>query len=236
MNLEYVGTDLEAMCFARNYHQWILEEFRPFLGKRMIEVGSGTGDFSELLLTFAPEYLALIEPSLMVEKLKLRFESGPFTDFSVINSTFAAAAGEIRKSRPDSIIYVNVLEHIENDLSELQAVSSTLDVGGRIFIFVPAHAWLYGEFDRSVGHFRRYARVELEKKCASAGFRPLCSKYVDMLGVVPWWITYRLIRSSILSPTAVRRYDKYLVPLSRIVDRISGAPTGKNILFIGERI
>lgn len=231
----YIGTDLEAMSFAPNYHRWILDAFRPFLGKRLVEVGAGTGSFSALLAETEPESLDLVEPSSMTDRLQKRFTNSDASKMRIFDSLFIDASKEIKSRRPDSIIYVNVLEHIEDDDAELAAVQETLEPGGRIFIFVPAHQWLYGAFDKSVGHFRRYTKPDLERKCLSAGFRILISTYFDLAGIAPWWIKYRLLKSSNLSPSSVRLYDKYIVPLSRRLDRTTSAPTGKNILLIGEK-
>ena len=66
----YIGKDLESMSFAKNYHRWILEIFLPFLGKRIVEVGAGSGSFSELLLSHNPKSFSLVEPSKMFQLLK----------------------------------------------------------------------------------------------------------------------------------------------------------------------
>src|SRR5579863_7545611 len=71
----YKGPELESMAFAMNYRQWIFDAFRPFLGKRIVEVGAGSGSFSELLMAIGPESLDTIEPSanlypLLAERLR----------------------------------------------------------------------------------------------------------------------------------------------------------------------
>ena len=235
MKHTYIGTDLESMSFAKNYHRWILEQFRPYLGKRLVEVGAGTGNFSELLATLEPDALTLVEPSMMARKLRTRFSNPLFHKVQIFDSLFREVSEDIRSCRPDSIIYVNVLEHIEDDRSELDAVCTTLRPGGRIFVFVPAHQWLYGEFDRSVGHYRRYKRNDLEEKCTSAGFRILHSIYFDLIGIVPWWIKFRLIKSNHLTPGSVRIYDRHFIPIIRYVETILAPPIGKNILLIAEK-
>lgn len=235
--LTYVGKDLEAMSFAVNYHRWILDRFRPFLGKRIVEVGAGTGDFSALLLETKPEMLSLIEPSAMFEQLSVRIEKSGSQSVKLYNTIFREAADEIREGQqPDSIIYVNVLEHIEDDAGELEAVRETLTRKGRIFIFVPALSWLYGNFDRAIGHHRRYERRELEAKCRAAGFQIVQSYYFDFAGIFPWWIKYRLLKSSNLDSSAVQIYDKLVVPFARIGEGIVRPPIGKNILLIGEKV
>ena len=230
----YVGKDLEAMSFAVNYHRWILALFEPYLGHRVVEVGAGTGSFSELLLEREMESLSLVEPSTeMYEQLCQRVGH---LEVRTYNDVFARVAAEIGKSvRPDSIIYVNVLEHIEDDVAELRVINETLDSGGRLFIFVPALRWLHGSFDRQINHFRRYSRAELERKCVAAGFKVIASRYFDLLGVLPWWVKYRLLESEKMEPGAVRFYDRRIVPLARTIESRLKPPLGKNVLLIGEK-
>jgi len=235
--IAYVGKDLEAMSFAVNYHKWILDEFRPFLGKRVVEVGAGTGSFSELLLQENIDSLSLVEPSEMFESLTAnvsQIKNKAHVDF--YKSIFSEVATEILdKQKPDSIIYVNVLEHIENDRSELEYIHRTLNKGGRCFIFVPALMSLYGEFDRKIGHFRRYTKPEVEEKCLSAGFKILKSKYFDLAGIVPWFVKYRLLKSDSLDSGAVTLYDKLAIPFVKGMEKFVNVPLGKNVLLIAEK-
>jgi len=233
----YVGKDLEAMSFAVNYHRWILDEFSHLLGKHIVEVGAGTGSFSEMVLETKPETLALVEPSdLFNDLISNVSQNGNHTKIDFYNSIFAAVAAEIvGKQKPDSIIYVNVLEHIEDDAHELKLIYDSLSDGGRCFLFVPALMALYGDFDRKLGHFRRYTKKELERKCQDAGFKLLKSKYFDFAGVIPWYINYRLLKSESLGGGAVSLYDKAVVPVFRKIESIINVPVGKNILLIGEK-
>lgn len=234
----YIGKDLEAMSFAVNYHRWILEEFRPFLGTRIVEVGAGTGLFSQLLLEHELQSLSLIEPSKMFEYLTSNVaEVKTKTLIKTYQTIFTDVAETIKENqKPDSIIYVNVLEHIEDDENELAAMRDTLTPNGKIFIFVPALPWLYGNFDKSVGHFRRYTKNELETKCKAAGFSLLKSFYFDFAGVAPWWIKYRLLKSDSLDSGAIKLYDKLIVPITKTFESIITPPLGKNLLLIGKKI
>ena len=234
----YAGKDLEAMSFAVNYHRWILSIFEPYLGTRVVEVGAGKGSFSELLLERRLESLSLVEPSTaMYQTLCRRMEElNPSVTVSTYNDVFESVAEQIRSSeRPDSIIYVNVLEHIENDVNELKVINNTLEAGGRLFIFVPALRWLHGSMDRQLGHFRRYTRTELEKKCVASGFRVIASRYFDVLGVLPWWVKYRLLQSKEMEPGAVRFYDQRVVPVAKTLESSLTPPIGKNVLLIAEK-
>jgi len=228
----YVGKDLEAMSFAVNYHKWILEEFRPFLGKKLVEVGAGTGSFSEMLIDEKPENLALIEPSEMFEFLEQNISQiETAARVSYYNTIFSEAADNLSE-KPDTIIYVNVMEHIEDDRGELKKVYETLAAGGRCLIFVPALMSLYGAFDEKVGHFRRYTKNELEDKGRAAGFKIVKSKYFDFVGIFPWYIKYKLLKSDSLESGAVTAYDKFAVPVTKQFERFLKFPVGKNILTV----
>lgn len=236
--ISYAGRDLEAMSFAVNYHRWILSVFSPYLGARLVEVGAGTGLFSELLLGHPAQSLALVEPSADMHRI-LRDRVGqlrPGAEVETFNAVFVEVAGRLKARRPDSIIYVNVLEHVADDDAELTAVRQTLGRGGRAFIFVPALPRLYGNFDRQVGHFRRYTKSGLEGKCRRAGFEIIKSTYFDLAGVIPWWVQFRLLKGDTLRPGAVRLYDKYAVPITRAVESVIRPPLGKNLLLIAEKV
>jgi len=235
----YAGKDLEAMSFAVNYHRWILSSFAPYLGTRVVEVGAGTGSFSELLWERRPQSLSLVEPSpAMFEQLGRRVrESFASVDLQLYNETFDRVAAQIRsRQQPDAIVYVNVLEHTADDEAEMRVMSETLGPGGRVFIFVPALSWLYGSFDREISHYRRYSRGELESKCRAAGFRILVSRYFDLLGVLPWWLKYRVLQSRKMEPGAVRFYDQAVVPIAKRLETLVEPPLGKNILLVAEKL
>ena len=228
------------MAEARNYHRWILDIFQPYLGQHLIEVGAGLGSFSELILgRHVCQTLSLVEPSkLMYERLVTRTQRlKTNTRVEAVHGTFAAFASQLKTHpKPDSIIYVNVLEHIEDDMAEMVSAWQTLSPGGRVLIFVPALSWLYGKFDERVGHFRRYAKGDLEEKLRRAGFRILRSTYFDLPGILPWWIKYRVFKSETMEQEAVRFYDRFIVPAVRLIERRVSPPLGKNVIAIAQKV
>jgi SAM-dependent methyltransferase len=233
----YEGRDLEAMSFARNYHRWILEIFEPYLGTRLVEVGAGSGSFSELLLERGLESLSLVEPSSKMYRLLTKHIETFQSDVRItsFNAVFPEVANFIRaEQEPDSIIYINVIEHIADDIGELRAIYETLGEGGRVFIFVPALRWLYSGFDKLVNHQRRYTKSELEGKCEEAGFRVIKSSYFDIAGIFTWLVKYRL-KSETMEPRAVELYDRLVVPLCKLAESIIPPPTGKNVILVAEK-
>lgn len=233
----YPGKDLEAMSFAVKYHRWLLDEFRQYIGKNIVEVGAGKGSFSEMLLDTKPDSLSLVEPSEMFFDLKRNISANVNgTRVGLFHSIFEEASPSITSSaRPDTIIYVNVLEHIEDDSRELRLIRNSLDDGGRFLVFVPAMRALFSEFDRDLGHFRRYRKGELEKKVKDAGFKILRSRYFDLAGAAPWFVKYRILRSRTLGGGAVSMYDNLVVPIMRRFESVVRPPFGKNILLVAEK-
>ena len=233
----YPGKDLEAMSFAVKYHRWLLDELRPYFGKNIVEVGAGKGSFSEMLLDTEPDSLSLVEPSEMFFDLERNISSGMNgTRVGFYHSIFERARSEIiSQAKPDTIIYVNVLEHIEDDARELDLIHESLADGGRCLIFVPAMRALFSDFDRDLGHFRRYRKAELETRVRDAGFRILKSKFFDLAGVAPWFVKYRILRSRTLGGGAVSLYDNLVVPIMRRVESVIAPPIGKNILLVAEK-
>ncbi|HEY6232383.1 MAG TPA: methyltransferase domain-containing protein [Pyrinomonadaceae bacterium] len=239
---KYPGRELEAMAQAANYHRWILRLFAPYLGQHLVEVGAGLGSFSELILeNHDCQTLSLVEPSAeMYQQLAVKAPSLTndlkHTRVLTYHANFVDAAPLIKNNQPpDSIIYVNVLEHIEEDELELATVQQTLGSGGRVFLFVPALPWLYGAFDERVGHVRRYTRRSLEQKLERAGFKTLMSTYFDALGIAPWWIKYCLLRSERMEPAGVRFYDRFVVPAVSRMEAVIRPPLGKNVIVVAER-
>ncbi len=224
---QYFGKDLEAMSFARNYHQWILEELRPFLGSNVAEVGAGVGSFSELLLGAALTRLTAFEPSQnMFPALAARLEADPRA--TAINDFFGPAhAG----ANFDSLVYVNVLEHVEHDVAELEQARAALAPDGHVLIFVPALPWLYSELDRQVGHFRRYTRKSLLAVTEAAGFRCVQARWFDIAGILPWYVNFTLLRNPI-GAGSVSAYDRFVVPPMRRLERLLPPPIGKNLLLV----
>jgi len=226
------------MSFADSYHRWILDLMRPYVGRNIVEVGAGTGSFSELLLTTDPDSLTMVEPSEMYDDLCENISARPnIPSVRYHQNIFSNVAPEIATSGPpDSIIYINVLEHIENDLDELRVVHRTLKPSGHVIVFVPALPMLFSKFDRSIGHFRRYTKGELQKKLEDAGFRVKDLRWFDMLGILPWLVKYRLGGSTSMEAGAVELYDRVAVPVIRRAESLIKPPVGKNLFAVAEKI
>ncbi len=226
------------MALALNYSRWIFDRLRPFLGKHIVEVGAGLGSFSKFLLEARPESMTLLEPSSSLFPIlarRLREIDGRGITEAHQATLPQAFCGASAPRQPDTAIYVNVLEHIPDDELELRAVHSILTFSGRLLIFVPAHRWLMGTMDHQLSHIRRYTRDELIMKCKSAGFTIRLAEYFDLIGIVPWWLKYCVLKSDRMEPGAVELYDRFAVPVSRALERFVTPPIGKSVILVAEK-
>jgi SAM-dependent methyltransferase len=218
------------MSIAVNYHRWIVDEFEPYLGRRVAEVGAGSGSVSRLLLEKRITNLVAFEPSRNMYPLLEALLRGDGRAKAVNDVFTAGAVGESF----DSIVYINVLEHIEDDQMELATAREALRPGGRVLLFAPALSWLFSDLDRRIGHFRRYSKKSLSRLVEEAGFTLVRARYFDLAGVVPWWVNFVLLHRS-LEIGSVSLYDKLAVPLVRMMERAVAPPVGKNVLVVGRK-
>lgn len=238
---ESLTASLDKLAALENYYRWILEEIRPFLGNRLAEIGAGTGTFTEFLITThlasnPAAHLAAFEPSehyyrKLYAKLCDRYpnliQAGRLT---ATQGYFHASPKSL-----DTIVMINVLEHIANDLDAVRTVHQSLAPGGTYIAFVPALSWLYSPFDKAVGHYRRYEKTHLEEVFRKGGFTVVMAKYMDCLGVLPWYLLNVLGGSQSINPRLARLYDTLFVPVTKWVERLGEPYVGKNILMVGRK-
>jgi len=226
----YAGRDLEALAGLRNYQRWIMRWFSPYVRGRVIEYGAGTGTFSVLLQPLASN-LVLVEP-FMHPVLHARF--GKSDAVSVSERTLEDHVARQEDAMADTVVMVNVLEHIEHDTGALKQFHRIMTPGGHLLIFVPALSALMSAMDRHLGHCRRYHRLELRSKLEEAGFDVLALRYFDFPGVVPWLVVNRWLGATEFNRTLAWIYDRGVVPIARAIEVIP-PPFGKNLIAVARR-
>lgn len=232
-DFKYESKDLEAMSSAPRYHTWVLSTFKDFLGKHVAEVGAGSGNFSSLLLKEPIEELVAIEPSNNIYPLlqeKITSDKRATT-----HNTFFPEVSNLYPNHFDSIVYVDVMEHIKDDTEELSHIYSALKEGGHVCIFVPALQWLYSDHDASIGHYRRYHKKPLENLVEKTGFKIIKVEYFDVIGILSWFVMFKLLKRK-PAPGNVGVYDKLVVPISRSLESIMSPPIGKNLIIVGKKV
>lgn len=204
----------------------IVDEIAPHLGRRVLEVGAGLGAVTRELVARGHEVTAMEPDPALYARL-----ASAGTGATTVNGTLDdAPAG----ATWDTVLYVNVLEHIRDDTEELRRATGRLAPDGNVVVFVPALPALYGTMDEVSGHHRRYRRAELAAVFASAGLGMQSLRAFDTVGVLPYWLMYRVLRRRTLGGASVGLYDRVIVPLSRTVGRLTrGRGPGKNLVAVG---
>jgi SAM-dependent methyltransferase len=229
---EYVGTELDATAHALNYNRWILRALRDHVGHVIAEVGSGRGSFTAELLKTNPTRLIAIEPApRLFATLGARFRSNASVELH--NAALNEVVADLRQS-VDSVVYVNVLEHIADDHAELAAAHDVLKPSGKLCIFVPALPWLMSRFDANVGHQRRYTLRALRTLVEQSSFEIIEARYFDLFGVLTWLFAFKLLGMD-MGKARVQVYDRFAVPLARVLDKLTGPPVGKSLLLIARK-
>jgi SAM-dependent methyltransferase len=202
--------DLENLRAAQGLCDWMYEQFSPFVGGEVVEVGAGIGTFSERLLAHpGVTALVLVEPEhACVEILAETF--GSDSRVTVVREMLPdAPALQTRTGRVDFLLCQNVLEHIEHEGPAVRAMADALRPGGRLTLLVPAHPRLYGNLDRLYGHHRRYTRERLRRVVDEAGLELDDLYSFNLLGVPGWWLN-RFRSSPGISKTSLQAYEALL--------------------------
>jgi SAM-dependent methyltransferase len=218
---------LQSMRRARGLNLWVLNQFRDVLGARVLEAGCGIGNFTELLLD-RERLVCLDNDPLYVEMLNWRLghlENVTTLPFDLADS---AAYDSLRSERIDTIVCLNVLEHIAADEQVLRAYFNLLEPGGHAVILVPAHPSLYSPCDEALGHQRRYTSVELHTKLQAAGFEVVSLEEFNRLGVLGWSLNKRLGRRD-LNPRQMKLFD-WLLPIAKLMEHLK---VGRGLSLIG---
>ena len=209
---------LDAMGQAPRFNQWMYESVKPWLGDRVAELGVGRGNLSKYIRRHEHVLLTDYRTDYLTELLQKWVEQRDLR-IAKLDMTLRADYEQLREFAPDSVVFLNVLEHIEDDRAVLRNLMETVPVGCRVVVLVPFNMKLFSEFDRALGHFRRYAKGELEGKMHEAGFEVEKQFYFNKAGVFAWYVTNTLGGQKALKPWQLKLYD-LLTPAFRVLDAI----------------
>jgi SAM-dependent methyltransferase len=230
LNGETVAATLDIFVDTPNINRWIFERLAPWCGKRVLEVGSGIGNLTRLMLERELVVATDVDPTF-VERLRGDFSAHANVAVESLNLE-SVPVEALRRHRVDSILCVNVLEHVRDDAGALAALAEVVQPNGRLLLYVPALPWLHGSIDTNLGHHRRYGRAELLKKLEPS-WRVLHVSYMNLLGIPGWFVNSRLLRRRLLPVKQVRLYDR-LTPLLRWEDHVR-LPLGMSLVVAAER-
>lgn len=209
------------------YRRYQYELIAPHCGRSVLEVGAGLGEFAALFTERDRLVVTDVDPAA-VEIMKSRFADRA----EVEACQFDLGAGSCLDRPVESAVAINVLEHFDDDAGVLALLARSVMPGGTIVLWVPGYQSLYGDFDRRVGHFRRYRPATLRAAARRAGLTTELCRPVNLLGGVAWWAAVRMGRAGSPTSGAVGVYDRVLVPATKVLDRVLPIPFGQSILAV----
>lgn len=212
---------------AKNYRKYEFDIVAPHVGRSLLEVGSGLGDFSEQFLSRLDRLVVSDNDPYCVDQLRKRYQGDPAVEVLEL-----ALPMKVPVSKPvDTVVMMNVLEHIADDVKALHCLAEATVPGGRIVIWVPGYMQLYGEFDQKVGHVTRYTPKTLRATVEGAGLQPEVIKPINFIGGIAWWLTVRKRGVTYPDPRIVKLYDRTVVPVTRLTDKLH-LPFGQTVFCV----
>ncbi len=229
---EYTVRDQERMRFATNYFDWQARMVLPHVGRRVIEIGCGLGNFTRYMLDRDLVIGIDIEPAC-AEQWQRGFPGQTNLMGTAMDVTDPAFL-ELAEHRPDTVVCLNVLEHVEDDVTALRHMYQVMPKGGRALLLVPAYESLYGPIDYNLGHYRRYSKKPFAELAASIGFRS-SMKYMNMVGCLGWWMNAKVLKKTEQSEGQIKLFDSVIVPVLSRLEAAIPPPFGQSIFAVLEK-
>ena len=230
----YAANDLETIEEARRYGEHVFSLFRPFIGRRVLEVGAGIGTMSRKLVDLA-ELVVAIEPN---ENCLARLEAAMDgrANFTVLPHHLEECnRSDLHALALDTVFCVNVLEHIHDDAGALGTFRDVIVPGGHVLIYVPAVQAAYGPLDAELGHHRRYSKRTLSDAFASAGLTLKVLKYTNPVGLVGWMFNSHISKKREHSLNQVRLFERFIAPWALPLERVVPPPIGSSLVAVGQK-
>ena len=226
----YVGSELDLFAAVKNWKSYWSSRIRPFISGDVLEVGAGIGSNTGLLSPGTSGRWVCLEPDPNLSANLAANLHG-----MVGTRDFQSVCGTLSSLDPtemfDTIIYIDVLEHIEDDAAELASASKRLRPGGCVIVLSPAHQWLFTPFDAAIGHFRRYNRSSL-RKASPPALQVETIFYLDSCGIAASSMNQLFLRQSMPTAAQLHVWDSWIIPVSRWVDPLLMYSLGKSIVGV----
>jgi glycosyltransferase involved in cell wall biosynthesis/phospholipid N-methyltransferase len=200
---------LDALSVAPKFNRWMADTIRPYTGRKLLEIGSGMGNLTRQLCSKREIYFATdINPEYL-EHLEKSFGHRPVMRVRKLDASLMPDFEPV-EGRVDTVICLNVLEHIEDDAATLRAIRTALQPDGRLILLVPNDPRAYGTLDRVIGHYRRYTPESLTKLLCENGYELENMLRFNRISMPGWRFEGQVRKSTTLSPVGLRVFDKFV--------------------------
>ena len=229
----YPGKELVLFETAVKWKRYFISFVRPYIKSTVIEVGAGLGANTSLLNNGSAEVWVMLEPDTKMSSIiEKKINEGLLP--ANCKLVTAPLSGLGKKIKYDTILYIDVLEHVENDREEIQTAADLISSGGHLIILSPAFQSLNSPFDKAIGHFRRYTKTTL-RELFPASLVQVDLRYLDSTGFFLSWANRFILKQNYPTQKQVNTWNRYGIPLSRIMDRMVNYSFGKSILGIWKK-
>lgn len=230
----YGDSQLDVFALASNWKAYFRRLLAGYIGGEVLEVGAGIGETTKALCRGGRARWVCLEPDpAQAERIGSLVRGGQLP--SRCEVVVGTAADLVGKEEFDTVLYIDVLEHIEPDREEAATAARLLRAGGHLVVLSPAHPGLFTEFDAMVGHHRRYTKKSLAE-VVPAGLKCRELFYVDSVGAIASAGNRYLLRSGRPSSGQVLFWDRLMIPLSRVLDPVFGYRVGKSIIGVWQKV
>lgn len=229
MSSNYGTETLESMSQAVWYNRWTVKKFDKYLQGRILEVGCGIGNFTKILTNYGEVSAIDINKNHVAKAAKL-VQGKAKVEFGDIEKDEHLFDGQ----KFDSIICLNVLEHIKGDERTLKHLYDLLKKDGILILLVPAHMFLLGKIDKSIGHYRRYNKQQLGDMLKGIGFKIIKSRILNMMGAIGWWFASKVLSNDTVGARKIKLFNliaPFVLPMEDIIE----PPFGTSILIISQK-
>ncbi len=224
---------LETMSAADRFNDAVWQRVERFIGSDILEVGMGIGIFTERLLLKGTVFGVEIAPEF-IEEARRRLGTRPDLEYLLADIGGSAVPGSLVGRSFDTIVCMNVLEHIEDDRLTLKRFMAMLKPGGRLVLVVPAYQCLFNPLDSNDGHFRRYERADLNEKLKTAGFSVVHESRFNLFGIAGWFLNGTVLRRKDLPAGQMGLFNK-VAPFLFWFENLVGPPIGLSLLAVGAK-
>lgn len=218
---------------AHNYNRWIYDNIKDFIGQNVLEIGCGMGNITDYILEKNREITGIEIDRVFACAAKKKYKNSKTV--KIIHGDFLKIK-TIKKNHYDTVITLNVLEHIQNDSLVLSKMHDSLKTGGRAVILVPAMHFAYGSFDKQLGHFRRYEKNDIKILYEKTGFKIEKLFYMNFIGAFAWAFNSRILRRTSFPQNQTILFDRLFVPLLKSAEAVIRPPIGQSLIAVGKKI
>jgi len=223
---------LDALSLAPKFNRWMADTIAPYVGAHVLEIGAGVGNMTRHLCRRRKLYIATDLSEQYCQQLRGRFRHSPWVRVNELDATRPEDFVPFDR-QVDTVICLNVLEHIEDHAATLRSARGLLRAGGRLILLVPNDPKAYGTIDKEIGHYRRYTPATLREVVTGAGYEVEDVLNFNRVSMPGWRVTGQFLKARTLSRTGMKAFDR-LVWLWRLIDNaLPWGPT--SIIAIARR-